>query len=162
MKTEWGRLGDAPLGRICTRPSMPRCPTRRSSSSQTARRLTATRAPTADPPIAIRHLALQTCLDARPDVVILAGRIHVCGDEFLNAGDQPAQDAPGAFDDAHVIEHSYEAFQSGEVDRVGAIVYLLWVSGTLREHPKSRLKLKGRVRVPELLEWNFGADFWAR
>jgi len=124
-----------------------------------------TRAQTADPPIATRHLALQTylkasppegelleeggggqeqqvrtratydaeiariVLDARPDVVVLAGWMHVFGDEFLDAvcpsaaviNLHPA--LPGAFDGAHAIERSYEAFQRGEVDRVGAMVH---------------------------------------
>ena len=135
-----------------------------------------TRAQTAEPPIATRHLALQTylkasppncgsggggeegppkeeghdqqqtqtqtrtratydaeiariVLDARPDVVVLAGWMHVFGDEFLDAvcpsapviNLHPA--LPGAFDGAHAIERSYEAFQRGEVDRVGAMVH---------------------------------------
>ena len=131
-----------------------------------------TRAQTADPPIATRHLALQTylkasppkgefleegvgqeqqqqqqqqqqvrtratydaeiariVLDARPDVVVLAGWMHVFGDEFLDAvcpsapviNLHPA--LPGAFDGAHAIERSYEAFQRGDVDRVGAMVH---------------------------------------
>ena len=68
-------------------------------------------------------------LDARPDVVVLAGWMHVFGDEFLDAvcpsapviNLHPA--LPGAFDGAHAIERSYEAFQRGEVDRVGAMVH---------------------------------------
>jgi len=126
-----------------------------------------TRAQTADPPIATRHLALQTylkasppkgelegeggqqqqqqqqvrtratydaeiariVLDARPDVIVLAGWMHVFGDEFLDAvcpsapviNLHPA--LPGAFDGAHAIERSYEAFQRGDVDRVGAMVH---------------------------------------
>jgi phosphoribosylglycinamide formyltransferase len=68
-------------------------------------------------------------LDARPDVVVLAGWMHVFGDAFLDAvcpsapviNLHPA--LPGAFDGAHAIERSYEAFQRGEVDRVGAMVH---------------------------------------
>lgn len=123
-----------------------------------------TRAQTADPPIATRHLALQTylnasppkgeieqgqqqqqrqprtratydaeiariVLDSRPDVVVLAGWMHVFGVGFLDAvcpsapviNLHPA--LPGAFDGTHAIERSYEAFQRGEVDRVGAMVH---------------------------------------
>ena len=68
-------------------------------------------------------------LDARPDVVVLAGWMHVLGEAFLDAvcpstpviNLHPA--LPGAFDGAHAIERSYEAFQRGEVDRVGAMVH---------------------------------------
>jgi phosphoribosylglycinamide formyltransferase len=129
-----------------------------------------TRAQTADPPIATRHLALQTylkasqktssegelegggggeggegqrprtratydaeiariVLDARPDVVVLAGWMHVFGDEFLDAvcpsapviNLHPA--LPGAFDGTRAIERGYEAFQRGEVDMAGAMVH---------------------------------------
>ena len=126
-----------------------------------------TRAQTADPPIATRHLALQTylkasqmtsskgeleeeeeeegqqprtratydaeiariVLDARPDVVVLAGWMHVFGVEFLDAvcpsapviNLHPA--LPGAFDGTRAIERGYEAFQRGEVDTVGAMVH---------------------------------------
>jgi phosphoribosylglycinamide formyltransferase len=68
-------------------------------------------------------------LDARPDVVVLAGWMHVFGDEFLDAvcpsapviNLHPA--LPGAFDGTRAIERGYEAFQRGEVDTVGAMVH---------------------------------------
>jgi folate-dependent phosphoribosylglycinamide formyltransferase PurN len=68
-------------------------------------------------------------LDARPDVVVLAGWMHVFGDEFLDAvcpsapviNLHPA--LPGAFDGTRAIERGYEAFQRGEVDAVGAMVH---------------------------------------
>ncbi len=107
-----------------------------------------TRAQNADPPIPTRHLALQPylkaapdrtrttydaeiariVLDARPDVVVLAGWMHVLSEAFLEVVGSitvinlhPA--LPGAFDGTHAIERSYEAFQKGEVDRVGAMVH---------------------------------------
>jgi len=107
-----------------------------------------TRAQNADPPIPTRHLALQPylkaapdrtrttydaeiariVLDARPDIVVLAGWMHVLSEAFLEVVGSitvinlhPA--LPGAFDGTHAIERSYEAFQKGEVDRVGAMVH---------------------------------------
>jgi formyltetrahydrofolate-dependent phosphoribosylglycinamide formyltransferase len=107
-----------------------------------------TRAQIADPPIPTRHLALQPylkaapdrtrttydaeiariVLDARPDIVVLAGWMHVMSEVFLDAvgsitvvNVHPA--LPGAFDGTNAIERSYEAFQKGEVDRVGAMVH---------------------------------------
>jgi len=107
-----------------------------------------TRAQNADPPIPTRHLALQPYLkaapdrtrttydaeiariviDARPDIVVLAGWMHVMSEAFLDAVGSIAvinlhPALPGGFDGTHAIERSYEAFQKGEVDRVGAIVH---------------------------------------
>jgi len=107
-----------------------------------------TRAQNADPPIPTRHLALQPylkaapdrarttydaeiarmVLDAQPDIVVLAGWMRVLSEAFLDAlgsiaviNLHPA--LPGAFDGTHAIERGYEAFQKGEVDRVGAMVH---------------------------------------
>ena len=107
-----------------------------------------TRAQNADPPIPTRHLALQPylkaapdhtratydaevariVLDARPDIVVLAGWMHVMSEAFFDAVGSIAvinlhPALPGAFDGTHAIERSYEAFQKGEVDRVGAMVH---------------------------------------
>jgi phosphoribosylglycinamide formyltransferase len=108
-----------------------------------------TRAQNTDPPIPTRHLALQPyikaapdlrtrttydaeiariVLDARPDIVVLAGWMHVMSEAFLDAMGSIAvinlhPALPGAFDGTHAIERSYEAFQKGEVDRVGAMVH---------------------------------------
>lgn len=107
-----------------------------------------TRAETADPPIPTRYLALQPYLKAapdrtrttydaevarmvlaaRPDIVVLAGWMHVLGEGFLDAvGPLPVINLhpalPGAFDGTHAIERSYAAFQKGEVDTVGAMVH---------------------------------------
>lgn len=110
-----------------------------------------TRAQNADPPILTRHLALQPylkaaaapdhrtrttydaeiariVLDARPDIVVLAGWMHVMSEAFFDAVGSIAvinlhPALPGAFDGMHAIERSYEAFQKGDVDRVGAMVH---------------------------------------
>jgi len=107
-----------------------------------------TRAQSADPPIPTRHLALQPylkavpertratydaeiariVLDAQPHIVVLAGWMHVFSEGFLDAvGSTPVINLhpalPGAFDGMHAIERGYEAFQKGEVDRVGAMVH---------------------------------------
>jgi phosphoribosylglycinamide formyltransferase len=107
-----------------------------------------TRAETADPPIPTRYLALQPylkgapdrtrmtydaeiariVLEAHPDIIVLAGWMHVFGDGFLDAvGALPVINLhpalPGAFDGTNAIERSYAAFQKGEVDTVGAMVH---------------------------------------
>jgi phosphoribosylglycinamide formyltransferase len=107
-----------------------------------------TRAETADPPIPTRYLALQPylkaapdrtrmtydaeiariVLEAHPDIIVLAGWMHVLGNGFLDAvGALPVINLhpalPGAFDGTNAIERSYAAFQKGEVDTVGAMVH---------------------------------------
>lgn len=68
-------------------------------------------------------------LGAQPDIVVLAGWMHVFGEAFLDAVAPSAPvinlhpALPGAFDGANAIERGYEAFQRGEVDRVGAMVH---------------------------------------
>ena len=106
------------------------------------------RAETADPPIPTKYLGLQPYLKgapgrtratydaevaqivlaARPDIVVLAGWMHVFGDGFLDAiGALPVINLhpalPGAFDGTNAIERGYAAFQKGEVDTVGAMVH---------------------------------------
>jgi formyltetrahydrofolate-dependent phosphoribosylglycinamide formyltransferase len=107
-----------------------------------------TRAENADPPIPTRYLALQPflkaapgrtratydeeiariVLEARPDIIVLAGWMHVFGEGFLDAVGSVAvinlhPALPGAFDGMHAIERGYEAFQKGEVDKVGVMVH---------------------------------------
>ncbi|KAH9986686.1 phosphoribosylglycinamide formyltransferase [Russula compacta] len=113
-----------------------------------------TRAQNAVPPIPTRYLALQPylktkpapegegqrrrtrdtydaelariVLDARPDIVVLAGWMH-SEPESTTSVPVPVINLhpalPGAFDGAGAIERSYEAFQKGEVDRVGAMIH---------------------------------------
>ncbi|KAG6910642.1 hypothetical protein DXG01_009152 [Tephrocybe rancida] len=120
-----------------------------------------TRAAEAKPPIPTSYLALQPYLKSNagktradydaavarivlkdaPDLVILAGFMHIFGEGFLELADglKPLVEGeatrkpvpvinlhpalPGAFDGAHAIERAYEAFQKGEVERTGIMVH---------------------------------------
>jgi phosphoribosylglycinamide formyltransferase len=80
-------------------------------------------------------------LGVQPDLVVLAGWMHVLGERFLDALSgtvtvdgvpRPAcavpvinlhPALPGAFDGANAIERTYEAFQRGEVAFGGAMVH---------------------------------------
>ncbi|KAJ7638338.1 phosphoribosylglycinamide formyltransferase [Roridomyces roridus] len=66
--------------------------------------------------------------ESKPDLIVLAGWMHVFGDGFLNnvhavpvINLHPA--LPGAFDGTNAIERAYEAFQRGEIDRSGVMVH---------------------------------------
>jgi phosphoribosylglycinamide formyltransferase len=113
-----------------------------------------TRAAQAQPPIPAGYLALQPYLKAhpgktrndydaevarrvleeRPDLIVLAGWMHVFAEGFLDLVGQanggksvpvinlhPA--LPGAFDGTNAIERAYEAFEKGEITRSGAMVH---------------------------------------
>ncbi|KAL5498010.1 THR4 [Sanghuangporus vaninii] len=115
-----------------------------------------TRAENASPPIATAYLALQPylksnpgktradydaeiakiVLDARPDLVVLAGWMHVLSEAFLDPVEEAARvrgkpipvinlhpALPGAFEGANAIQREYDAFQKGEVDKVGVMVH---------------------------------------
>lgn len=78
---------------------------------------------------------------AKPDAVVCAGWMHILGEGFLNVlrgsvaldGEEVlAKDVPvinihpalfGQFDGAHAIERGFEAFQRGEVDKLGVMVH---------------------------------------
>ncbi|KAL0945710.1 hypothetical protein HGRIS_014858 [Hohenbuehelia grisea] len=79
---------------------------------------------------------------ANPDVVVLAGWMHVFGDGFLEemetADDGSGDGAPapkripvinlhpalpGAFDGTHAIDRAYDAFQRGEITHSGVMVH---------------------------------------
>jgi len=115
------------------------------------------RASQANPPIPTVYLALQPYLKANPgktrndydveiarivlkeepDLIVLAGWMHIMGDSFLELVDgrktheggrvvpvinlHPA--LPGAFDGANAIERAYEAFQKGEITHSGVMVH---------------------------------------
>ncbi|KAL1668785.1 formyl transferase [Schizophyllum commune] len=106
------------------------------------------RAAQATPPIPTAYLAMQPYLkshpgatrddydaavadivrEARPDLVVLAGWMHVLGTHFLDRlQDVPVLNLhpalPGAFEGTHAIERAYEAFQKGEVDKAGVMVH---------------------------------------
>ena len=108
------------------------------------------------PPIPTAYIALQPFLKARPDatrmdydaevarivlepkpdLVVLAGWMHVLSEAFLDRVEDAAKERgrpipvinlhpalPGAFDGARAIERGYEAFQRGEVEKVGVMVH---------------------------------------
>ncbi|KAJ8583747.1 phosphoribosylglycinamide formyltransferase [Rhizopogon salebrosus TDB-379] len=82
-------------------------------------------------------------LRAKPDAVVCAGWMHILGEGFLDVlkcvrtseGEEeevPAREVPvinihpalfGQFDGAHAIERGFEAFQRGEVDKLGVMVH---------------------------------------
>jgi phosphoribosylglycinamide formyltransferase len=74
-------------------------------------------------------------LKKKPDVVVLAGWMHVLGDGFLEAMTS-AEHAisrtpvinlhpalPGAFDGLNAIRRAYDAFQRGEITKSGVMVH---------------------------------------
>ncbi|KAI5985645.1 formyl transferase [Pisolithus albus] len=122
------------------------------------------RATSASPPIPTAYLALQPYLRhnpgktredydlelarivvrAKPDVVVLAGWMHIVSESFLEVlrghhkidedDENPVSTGPipvinihpalpGQFDGANAIQRGYEAFQRGEVDRLGVMVH---------------------------------------
>ena len=122
-----------------------------------------TRASQATPAIPTAYLALQPFLKAhpgktrddydaevarivlkgKPDLVVLAGWMHVFGDGFLDliSGAKSLEGLddltpqkpipvinlhpalPGAFEGANAIERAYDAFQRGEITHSGAMVH---------------------------------------
>ena len=115
-----------------------------------------TRAAQANPPIPTAYLALQPFLKqnpgktredydaevaqivlrSKPDLIVLAGWMHILSESFLTLIDGRADAAatpisvinlhpalPGEFDGANAIERAYEAFQRGEITRSGAMVH---------------------------------------
>ena len=121
-----------------------------------------TRATQASPPIPTAYLSLQTYLkthaeatrddydeivawrvrEEKPDVVVLAGWMHILGERFLDViegkkGDALGQEAvaraipvlnlhpalPGAFDGANALQRAYDAFQRGEITKTGVMVH---------------------------------------
>jgi len=125
-----------------------------------------TRAEQANPPIPTAYLALKpflnrnpgkkredydlevakTILRANPDIVVLAGWMHILSEAFLDLltgkqgmeGDNEQVSAarranipvinlhpalPGQFDGANAIERAYEAYKKGEVTKSGAMVH---------------------------------------
>lgn len=124
-----------------------------------------TRATNANPPIPTAYLALQPWLKAntgktrddydaeiarmvlkvKPDLVVLAGWMHIFGDGFLDLLSQPSPEAselsfppefkfpipvinlhpalPGVFDGAHALDRAWEAFKDGKLDKTGVMVH---------------------------------------
>ncbi|KAF8907647.1 phosphoribosylglycinamide formyltransferase [Gymnopilus junonius] len=117
-----------------------------------------TRAAQANPPIPTAYFAYRKqvqkreeydaevakiVLRVKPDIVVLAGWMHILTEEFLDLvhGEKKIDDEeglspttpipvinlhpalPGQFDGAHAIERAYEAFQKGEIAHSGAMVH---------------------------------------
>lgn len=117
-----------------------------------------TRAAQANPPIPTAYLAYRKqvqkreeydaevakiVLRTKPDIIVLAGWMHVLTEEFLDLvhgkkkveGEEELSPTtsipvinlhpalPGQFDGAHAIERAYEAFQKGEITHSGAMVH---------------------------------------
>lgn len=80
-------------------------------------------------------------MEDKPDLIVLAGWMHILGECFLEltdgrkplkAGEVPRSAVPvinlhpalpGAFDGANAIERAYEAFQKNEITRAGVMVH---------------------------------------
>jgi formyltetrahydrofolate-dependent phosphoribosylglycinamide formyltransferase len=64
-----------------------------------------------------------------PDLVVLAGWMHVLSPAFLDRFPMRVLNLhpalPGQFAGTHAIQRAYEAFQRGEIDRTGVMVH--WV-----------------------------------
>ncbi|KAJ3360007.1 hypothetical protein GGF32_008805 [Allomyces javanicus] len=64
---------------------------------------------------------------AKPDIVVLAGWMHILTPAFLDRlpgkviNLHPA--LPGEFDGAHAIERAFQAFQEGKITRTGIMVH---------------------------------------
>ena len=144
-----------------------------------------TRASQATPPIPTAYLALQPYLKAhpgstrddydadvakiilkeQPDLIILAGWMHVFGDGFLdlvNSSKSPGglddvttsmpipvinlhPALPGAFDGANAIQRAYDAFQKGDITHSGVMVHRV-VKEVDRGKPVVVKRLRSRRR----------------
>ncbi len=87
----------------------------------------------------IARLVLGAEETQRPDLVVLAGWMHILGERFLDVLDGKTSSStvpnipipvinlhpalPGAFDGANAIDRAYAAFQEGTVTRTGAMVH---------------------------------------
>ncbi|KAI8579333.1 hypothetical protein K450DRAFT_242738 [Umbelopsis ramanniana AG] len=72
------------------------------------------------------HVA-NSIAEYKPDLVVLAGWMHILSPEFLQVFPNnvinlhPA--LPGQFDGAHAIERAYDAFKKGEITETGVMVH---------------------------------------
>jgi formyltetrahydrofolate-dependent phosphoribosylglycinamide formyltransferase len=64
---------------------------------------------------------------ARPDLVVLAGWMHILGPAFLNCFPRRVLNLhpalPGAFPGVNAIQRAYESYQRGEITRSGCMVH---------------------------------------
>jgi phosphoribosylglycinamide formyltransferase len=72
-------------------------------------------------------LRIKNHFNGSPDIIVLAGFMHILSPEFLNAFPgivinlHPA--LPGAFDGINSISRAYEAFKSGLIEGTGVMVH---------------------------------------
>ncbi|KAG2185121.1 hypothetical protein INT44_001911 [Umbelopsis vinacea] len=72
------------------------------------------------------HVA-NSIAEYKPDLVVLAGWMHILSPEFLRVFPNnvinlhPA--LPGQFDGAHAIDRAFDAFQKGEITETGVMVH---------------------------------------
>ncbi|KAI9347097.1 phosphoribosylglycinamide formyltransferase [Pilaira anomala] len=73
------------------------------------------------------HVAKTIQEQYKPDLVILAGWMHILSPEFLSFFDNNVMNLhpalPGQFDGAHAIDRAYEAFKKGEIKHTGIMVH---------------------------------------
>lgn len=73
------------------------------------------------------HVAKTIQEEYHPDLVILAGWMHILSPEFLSFFNNNVMNLhpalPGQFDGAHAIDRAYEAFKKGEIKNTGIMVH---------------------------------------
>lgn len=73
------------------------------------------------------HVAKTIQEEYKPDLVILAGWMHILSPEFLSYFNNNVMNLhpalPGQFDGAHAIDRAYEAFKKGEIKNTGIMVH---------------------------------------
>lgn len=73
------------------------------------------------------HVAKTIQEQYKPDLVILAGWMHILSPEFLSFFNNNVMNLhpalPGQFDGAHAIDRAFEAYQKGEIQHTGIMVH---------------------------------------
>lgn len=73
------------------------------------------------------HVAKTIQEEYRPDLVILAGWMHILSPDFLSYFNNNVMNLhpalPGQFDGAHAIDRAFEAYQKGEIKNTGIMVH---------------------------------------
>ncbi|KAL7313302.1 Bifunctional purine biosynthetic protein ADE5,7 [Mucor circinelloides] len=73
------------------------------------------------------HVAKTIQEEYHPDLVILAGWMHILSPDFLAFFNNNVMNLhpalPGQFDGAHAIDRAYEAYQKGEIQHTGIMVH---------------------------------------
>lgn len=73
------------------------------------------------------HVAKTIQEEYHPDLVILAGWMHILSPDFLSYFNNNVMNLhpalPGQFDGAHAIDRAFEAYQKGEIKNTGIMVH---------------------------------------